>query len=241
MDLKRIIGLILVIAGVILGVAKALGGEGQSGDWTLRRSDAPGRVEFSLMDSRAGHHFHYSSDWPASDFSGVDFSKSGRQEVHFTIARDAGKFQCEGFLQDGEGAGLFHFLADAKYAREMKSLGFERIDGDKQWAMAIHDVSLKFARDIKAENLPGLDTDKLIAFKIHGVTPEFIDQMRSSGVNLSDSDKFIAYRIHGVSPQFVSDLRSAGLTVTDGDKLIAFRIHGVSPEMVRSVRQAGYD
>ncbi|MCU1316312.1 MAG: hypothetical protein JWN63_1634, partial [Candidatus Acidoferrum typicum] len=163
MNLKRIIGLILVIAGVILGVAKALGGEGQSGDWTLRRSDAPGRVEFSLMDSRAGHHFHYSSDWPASDFSGVDFSKSGRQEVHFTIARDAGKFECEGFLQDGEGAGLFHFVVEPKYSQEMKSLGFERIDGDKQWAMAIHDVSLKFARDIKAENLQGLDTDKLIA------------------------------------------------------------------------------
>ena len=156
MNLKRIIGLILVITGVLLGVAKALGGEGQSGDWTIRRSDAPGRVEFSLMNSRAGHHFHYSSDWPASDFSGLDFSKSGRQEVHFTIARDAGKFECEGFLQDGEGAGLFHFAAEPKYSQEMKSLGFERIDGDKQWAMAIHDVSLKFARDIKAENLQGI-------------------------------------------------------------------------------------
>jgi len=55
MNLKRTIGLILVIAGVILGVAKALGGQGQSGDWTLRRSDDPGKVEFSLMDSRAGH------------------------------------------------------------------------------------------------------------------------------------------------------------------------------------------
>src|SRR5712664_762237 len=179
MNLKRIIGLILVIAGVILGVAKALGGEGQSGDWTIRLSDAPGRVEFSLMDSRAGHHFHHSSDWPASDFSGVDFSKAGRQEVHLTIARDAGKFECEGFLRNGEGAGLFHFVADAKYAKEMKALGFGGIDDEKQWAMAIHDVSIKFARDIKARNLQGLDTDKLIAFKIHGVRPEFIDAIRA--------------------------------------------------------------
>src|SRR5437588_2451677 len=232
MNLKRTIGLILVIAGVILGVAKALGGQGQSGDWTLRRSDDPGKVEFSLMDSRAGHHFHNSSDWPASDFSGLDFSKSGRQEVHFTIARDAGKFECQGFLQDGEGAGLFHFLADAKYAQEMKSLGFERIDGDKQWAMAIHDVSLKFARDIKAENLQGLDPDKLIAFKIHGVTPEFIEGIRSAGGNVPDSDKLIAFRIHGVSPEFIAGIRAAGLNITDCDKLIAFRIHGVRPDIV---------
>ncbi len=241
MNLKRIVGLILVIAGVILGVANALGGETQSGDWTIRRSDTPGRVEFSLMDSRAGHHFHHSSEWPASDFSGLDFSKPGRQEVHFAIARDAGKFECEGFLQGGEGAGLFHFMADPKYAQEMKALGFERIDGDKQWAMAIHDVSLKFTRDIKAENLQGLDTDKLIAFKIHGVTPEFIAGIRSAGVNVSDSDKLIAFRIHGVSPEFVSGIRSAGLNVLDSDKLIAFRIHGVTPEMVRSLKQAGYE
>src|SRR6266849_2830197 len=239
MNLKRTIGLILGIAGVILGVAKAIGGEGQSGDWTIRRSEEPGKVEFSLMDSRAGHHFHSSSDWPASDFIGLDFSKAGRQEVHFTIARDAGKFECEGFLHDGEGAGLFHFVADTKYAQEMKSLGFGGIDGEKQWAMAIHDVSLKFARDIKAKNLQGLDTDKLIAFKIHGVTPEFIDAIRAAGVNVSDSDKLIAFRIHGVSPEFVSGIRSAGLNTTDSDKLIAFRIHGVTPDFITGLQSRG--
>ena len=241
MNFNRVMGLIFVAAGAAFGLATALRGQTQSGDWTIRKSDEPGKVEVSIMDARGGHHFHSSSDWEVKELTGLDLSKPGRQDVHFTITRDAGKFECEGYVKDGEGAGFFHFIPDTKYAQEMKALGFGGIDGDKQWAMAIHDVSLKFAREIKAKNLQGLDTDKLIAFKIHGVTPEFIDQMRSSGVNLSDSDKFIAFRIHGVSPQFVSDLRSAGLTVTDSDKLIAFRIHGVSPEMVRSVRQAGYD
>src|SRR5260370_146037 len=227
MNLKRTIGLILVIAGVILGVAKALGGETQSGDWTIRRYDDPGKVEFSLMDSRAGHHFHTSSDWPASDFSGVDFSKSGRQEVQFTIARDAGKFECEGFLKDGEGAGLFHFVADTKYAQEMKSLGFGGIDGDKQCAMAIHDVSLKFARDIKAENLQGLDTDKLIAFRIHGVSPDFIGKLQKLGYSHPEPDQLIAMRIHGVTPDFITGLQSRGMKNLSIDQLVSLRIHGI--------------
>src|SRR2546423_566524 len=227
MNLQRTIGLILVIAGVILAVAKALGGETESGDWTIRRSDTPGKVEFSLMDSRAGHHFHHSSDWPASDFSGLDFSKSGRHEVHFTIARDAGKFECEGFLHDGEGAGLFHFLADPKYLPEMKSLGFERIDEDKQWAMAIHDVSLKFARDVKAQNLQELDTDKLIAFKIHGVTPEFIGQLQKLGYSHPEPDQLIAMRIHGVTPDFITGLQSRGMKTLSVDQLVSLRIHGI--------------
>src|SRR5229473_5395253 len=241
MKQHRSIVLILAIAGIVFGVAKTRGGDTQSGDWTIRRSDVQGKVEFSLMDSRGGHHFHYSSDWPASEFSGLDFAKPGRQEVHFTIARDAGKFECEGFLHDGEGAGLFHFLPDAKYPQEMKSLGFEKIDGDKQFAMAIHDVSLKFAREIKAENLQGLDTDKLIAFRVHGVSPEFIASIRSAGLSAFDSDKLIAFRIHGVSPEFVLGIRSAGLNISDSDKLIAFRIHGVTPEMIHTLRQTGYE
>ena len=240
MNLNRIAGLILLIVGGVFGVTQTVSSDTQSGDWTIHRSDVPNKVEFSLMDSRAGHHFHYSSDWPVSDFSGLDLSKTERQEVHFTISRDAGKFECQGFLQDGEGAGLFHFVADAQYSQEMKSLGFEKIDSDRQLAMAIHDVSLKFAKEMKAESLQGLDTDKLIAFRIHGVTREFIESLRSAGLNVSDSDKLIAFRIHGVSPQFVADIRSAGLHISDDDKLIAFRIHGVSPEMIRTLRQAGY-
>jgi len=166
MNYKRAFGLVLIVAGIAFTVVSTIHGQMQSGDWTIHRSDIPGKVEFSLMDSHAGRRFHYGSDWPANEFSGLDLTKAGRQEVHFTIARDAGKFECEGFLKDGEGAGLFHFLADPKYPQEMKSLGFEGIEADKQLAMAIHDVSLKFAREIKSKNLHGLDTDKLIAFRM---------------------------------------------------------------------------
>jgi len=93
----------------------------------------------------------------------------------------------------------------------MKALGFGGIDGEKQWAMAIHDVSLKFARDIKAKNLQGLDTDKLIAFKIHGVTPEFIDAIRAAGcerLRRRQTDCFPdSWRVSGI--HFGDSLRGA--------------------------------
>ncbi len=94
--------------------------------------------------------------------------------MHFTIVRDAGKFECEGFLDNGEGAGLFHFYPDAKYPAEMQALGFSGVDEDKQFSMAVQDVSLAFAKEMQNEHLQGLDTDKLIAFKIFGVNAAFI-------------------------------------------------------------------
>jgi hypothetical protein len=239
MNSNRVMGLILAVAGGAFGLVTALHGQTQSGDWTIHRSDEAGKVEVSIMDSHGGHHFHSSWNWEVKELTGLDLSKPGRQDVHFAITRDAGKFDCEGYVKDGDGVGFFHFTPDANYAKEMKALGFDGIDGDTQWAMAIHDVSLKFAKEIKARNLQGLDTDKLIAFRIHGVTPEMVRSVRAAGYD-PDPDKLIAMRIHGASPEWMAELKKCGYDHVEMDKLIAFRIHGVSPEFISDVQKLGY-
>ncbi|MGC2108208.1 MAG: hypothetical protein WA655_01740, partial [Candidatus Korobacteraceae bacterium] len=145
----------------------------RSGNWIVKHSDVPGKIEFSLIESHHGGRSSHESDWPLSAFQGLDTTKPGRQDVRFTIARDAGRFDCEGFLDNGEGAGLFHFYPDTKFPAEMQSLGFSGVDEDKQFSMAILDVTLAFAKEMQGEHLQGLDSDKLIAFKIFGVDAPF--------------------------------------------------------------------
>jgi len=241
MNLKRTIRFNPGHRGRILGVAKALGGESQSGDWTIRRSDVPGKVEFFADGFARRASFSYQFRLAGERFFRLGFSKAGRQEVHFTIARDAGKFRMRRISARRRGRGTISCSArDPKYQQEYEVARISKESmATNNGRMAIHDVSLKFAQDIKAQNLQGLDTDKLIAFKIHGVrrtlSLEFVRQVW----NVSDSDKLIAFRIHGVTPEFIAGDSRAGLNVVDSDKLIAFRIHGVSPEMVRSLKQAG--
>ena len=165
MRMRRTIAYLVFASCVLVGAVKNRAADLDRGDWTVSKSDIPGRVEFSLIEHRHGGQSSHQSDWPMSSFQGVDFSKPGRQDVHFTITRDAGKIECEGFLKDGEGAGLFHFQADPNYAREMGSIGFS-IDEEKQFSMAVQDVSVAFAKQMKNEHLSDLDTDKLIAFRI---------------------------------------------------------------------------
>src|SRR6266516_1879525 len=100
-----------------------LSAQTQTGEWTLSRSDNASKVRFSLQSSRDGDHFSTSSDWNASDFHGIDWSTSGKHDVRFTIARDAGTIECEGFLKNSEGAGLFTFNSNSSYSSEMQSLG----------------------------------------------------------------------------------------------------------------------
>jgi hypothetical protein len=228
------------LLALLLAAALASSAQAVKGEWTLGRSFDPGKVRLSLETSWNGeNHYSSSSDWSLSDLQGLDSSAS-RHDVRFTIARDAGRFSLDGFFQDGEGAGLFTFTPNSQYASQMAAAGFPGIAGDRQFALALHDISLDFARQMKSLNIEGLDTEKLIAFRIHGVTPEFTHAIRDAGVMPVDAEKLIAFRIHGVSPEFVKDLRDAGVDITDSEKLVAFRIHGVSPEFVRDLQKLGY-
>ena len=239
MRLRRTFAFLVFAFCLLFAVVKNRAADVRSGDWTIRHSDEVGKVAFSLIERHRGGNSTTESDWAETSFPGVDFSKTGRQDVHFTITRDAGKIECEGFLSNGEGAGIFHFQPDPNYAGEMRKLNFS-VDEEKQYNMALQDVSLEFARQMRNEHLPDLDADKLIAFRIFRVDSAFIEDLRSAGLNVSDSDKLVAFRIHGVTPQMVRALHQAGYS-PDEDTLIAMKIHGATPEWMDELKKRGYD
>lgn len=228
-----------LIAATLLVAWVAQAADSLSGSWTIQHSDEAGKVQFALMHHNHRGNSSHSSDWPVNTFVGLDLSQPGERDVHFTITRDAGRFDCEGYVNNGEGAGVFHFLADPQYATQMRALGFDGIDNDKQFTMAVMDVSANFAKQMKAEKLPGLDTDKLIAFRIFNVNAEFIGNIRAEGLPIVDSDKLVAFRIHGVTPEMIRALHQSSYQ-PDEDTLIAMRIHGATPEWIQQLGKDGY-
>ena len=208
------------------------------GTWTLDSADEPGKVQFSLQGSSGGDHFNTSSPWLLANLRGLDLAGAAKHDVHFTIQRDAGSIDCEGFVQEHRGSGLFTFKSNPQYAAEMAKLGFSF--EDKQLLSAtIFDVSFDFARAMKSADVRGLDAGKLFAFRIHGVTPEFIRDLRAAGIEAADADKLIAFRIHGVSPEFAGEISHLGYPHAPPDQLIALRIHGVTPQYIEGIRSKG--
>jgi len=239
MRIRQTLAYLVFASCIVVGVVKNHAAEIRKGNWTISKSDIPGKVEFSLIEHHRGGQSNHESDWPASSFQGLDVSKPGRQDVRFTITRDAGKIECEGYLSDGEGAGLFHFQPDPNYPRAMSALGFS-VDDERQFGMAVQDVSVEFAKQMKNEHLTDLDSDKLMAFRIFRVDSAFIEELRAAGLKITDSDKLVAFRIHGVTPEMIRSLHQAGYT-PDEDTLIAMRIHGATPEWIAQLKQRGYD
>jgi hypothetical protein len=209
-----------------------------TGTWTLDSADQPGKVQFSLQGSSPGHHFNTSSAWLLTDLRGLDWAGAAKHDVHFTIQRDAGNIDCEGFVQDHRGSGLFTFKSNPQYGAEMAKLGFSF--EDRQFlSAAIFDVSFNFARAMQSAAVRGLDAGKLFAFRIHGVTPEFIRDLRAAGIDTTDPDKLIAFRIHGVSPEFAGEISHLGYPHAPPEQLIALRIHGVTPQYIEGLRSKG--
>jgi hypothetical protein len=224
-------------AWILAGAAFAA--DGARGKWTLEPSTQAGHVQFGMFRRVDGGNMNHESDWPVSAFQGLDLATRARHDAKFTVVRDAGRFDCEGFLENGEGAGTFVFTPDAKFAPAMDALGFGDIDEGKQLAMAIHDVGVEYARQMKARKLRGLDTDKLVAFRIFGITQRFIDELRREGLDTDDADQLIAFRVHGVTPEFVKKVESLGYRQVEADQLIAMRVHGVTPEFIAQMKARG--
>jgi hypothetical protein len=200
----------------------------QTGEWTLSSSQNSGKVHFSLQGSRDGNdHFSHSSDWNTSEFEGLSWSAPGRHDVHFTIRRDAGVFDCEGVLRNSEGAGLFTFTPNPEYSRQIESLGYADFDPEKQMSFALFDVSYAFARDMKSLGIAGLDAQKLISFRIFHVDPAFVNAIKTAGLGTPSAEKLVAMRIHHVTPEYIQNMQARGLHDLTVDQLIKLRIHGI--------------
>src|ERR1700733_213815 len=181
-----------------------------SGQGVLTQTDQVGKVQFCLSggSGERRNHFNMSNEWDLADLQGLDSNTKARHDVQFTVTRDAGVIRCRGFVEDGEGAGLFRFEPNKDYAGRLSSLGFPGVEDDDLLPYAVHDVSFRFVQEMTGAPVQGLDKGKLLAFRIFGVSRKFIDELRAAGLPAIEADKLIAFRIHGVSPELVRTLKS---------------------------------
>jgi hypothetical protein len=228
--------LTLALAGQPVVAADVLNGQ-----WTLNAADGAGRVHLMLVRAgRPGGTFTSGSNWNAADLTGLDLTTAGKHDVRFTIARDAGRFEADGFVSGMEGAGLFRFVPAPGYAAAMAAAGFPGVEDDKQVGLALNDVSLAFAKEMKAQGLEDLDLRTLRAFRTHSVDLDFIKALRAPGIAATSAKSLIAFRIHEVTPDFAKAVRALGYTPSE-KQLISLRIHDITPNYIAGLKAHGME
>ena len=231
----------LLSASLLLGAVEARAVDLLNGQWTLYPAEAEGQVQVMLVRSaRPGTAFTHSADWNTADLKGLDLTTSGKHDVRFTIARDAGTLEAEGFVSGRNGAGLFKFTPNPKYAADMAALGFPGVEEDKQLGMALSDVSLAFAKEMRELKIHDLDLRALRSFRVHKIDTAYVKSLRGEGLTTAAAKDLVAFRIHGVTPEYVKAVRAQGFAPTE-KQLVAMRIHGVTPEYIAGLKKRGME
>jgi hypothetical protein len=241
------VGLLIVLCGIGLSnagsprAADLLNGALLNGQWALNPAESADQVHLMLMRSgRPGNTFTSGSDWNTADLKGLDLATAGKHDVRFTIDRDAGRFEADGFVSGAEGAGLFRFTPSPTYAAAMAAAGFADVEPGQQIGLALHDVSLAFAKEMKAQGLEDLDLRKLQAFRIHRVDLAYIKALRAQDVAATSASGLIALRIHAVTPEFAKAVRTLGYSASD-KQLIALRVHDITPDYIAGLKAHGVE
>lgn len=215
-----------------------------SGQWLLERGDTAGTARLTIQRSqRSNHTMSSSDDVPLSIIRGLDWQQAEATpgaSFRFQIARDAGRFQCEGWFHLGKGSGHFTFAPDPGFRAGMRALGYGDLSGEQVFTLAVHDVSRGLVRELDQLGYRRVPYDKLVAMRIHGATPRYIRDLAALGHRSIDVDQLVAMRIHGVSPEGIRELSALGYRRVDDQTLITMRIHGVEPDLIRALGAEGY-
>jgi hypothetical protein len=194
-------------------------------------------------DSSSGMHINihrgHSNNWMQTT-DAINLNSLSNGPVQFKIDREAGVFQFEGVIRDGEGGGEFELHFKPKFLTEMASLGHSTISEDDLFLMACLNLTTAEVKELNALGYNKLTTEQLVEMKIHGVSPKFISDIQSRGYTDMSEEKLVEMRIHGVTPEFIDAIAAAGYRNVATNRLVEMRIHGVDPDSIRQLEKLGY-
>ena len=118
------------------------------------------------------------------------------------------------WIRQGVGGGTFdRRVCEASHAVELSFLK----ESEQFVELRIHNVTPRFVREIRELGFDRLDVEELVEMSIHHVTPRFIREMRNKFDDQLSIEQLVEMRIHGIDEDMLENLRSAGIHVSQAE------------------------
>lgn len=213
-----------------------------SGSWTIAPGVNANQAHFEIRIDGPNKHESNDSDVDlgALGLSNAELQSPG-QHVAFTLSRDAGSFDCDGWVSHGSGGGTVTFNPRPTFIGKMRALGYDDVTTDEQVTAAMIDLSSQYAESIVSAGYPHLPFHKLVAFRALRVDDAYIRSMREAFGNTTISaETMISLKALGVTGDYVAQLRSAGLIVSSPQNAISLKALHVDRNYIDGLASAGY-
>src|SRR5713101_3491259 len=143
----------------------------------------------------------------------------GGGPVNFSLVREAGRIDCEGSFQNGNGSGTFRFTGNQSFVSAMRSRGFDFQESS-------------IARDGRQS-----EEDRLFAATTLNVTTALADDLSSAGFGKLHVDDLFKAAIFKVDSKFMREMKATGFPNLDMEDLVKARIFEIDADYVRQVSQ----
>jgi hypothetical protein len=277
MSKKTWISFVVSVAFIVLGMGLGRGPVFQgfqasaqnvlTGDWTASLSDArskagrnetatqktpdPNKIHLNFeRRSDKGGHNQMGQSYDFTDLQGLTREQAlSGGSVQFSLIREAGRIDCVGSFQNGNGSGTFRFTGNQSFAAAMKSRGFdfesdtnsrdENSLDDRLFAATTLNVTTALADDLLSAGFGKLRVDDLFKAAIFKIDGNFMREMKASGFADLGMEELVKARIFKIDADFVRQVSQMGFDKEPFESLVKMRIFKVSPEFITEVRNEG--
>jgi len=212
--------------------------------FTLQPDRDGGRIQANFHDdSRRRGDSNWSSGFLPSELIGLDlagFRGSGTRPLHFAIAREAGRLDCDGNGGGNRASGNCRFTADPAFAQLLASRGIEAPTRDQAFALMAVNARREVIDAVAAANYPKPSVDDLIALAALGVDGRYIGDLARAGYRPQAIHTLIEFKALGVTPDWIGGFARIGYGSIPADELVQLRALNVTPEFIAGFDRAGY-
>jgi hypothetical protein len=215
------------------------------GEWTAHLSSKDGsKIQLNFVRrSEKGGYNQMGNTMKLSELQGLsgEVASAARTDVRFSLAREAGTIQMEGYFQGGRGAGLWTFTPNASFASAMASRGFANLGDEELLRATFHGLTVKYADEIKAAGYDQLTFGQLSRAAVHDISVDYIRELRNSGFENLTMENIIRANNHDITAAYVKEVAAMGFGNQPLDKVIRLKNHDVSPAYISELKAAGFE
>ncbi|HEY9282518.1 MAG TPA: hypothetical protein VIP46_03595 [Pyrinomonadaceae bacterium] len=239
---------------LLVAASDASAQDALAGEWRASLdSDKQDKIHLTFeRRNKDGGRNQMGQSYDFSDLQGLSRSQAAAGgAVKFSMAREAGRIDCEGSFQNGKGSGAFRFTPNAGFVAAMKSRGFDfEQDSSKKkgngpdleerlFAATTLNVTTALADDLLSADFGKLDTEDLFKAAIFKVDSKFMREMKESGFPGMGMEELVKARIFKIDADYVRQVAQMGFTGEGFESLVKMRIFKVTPEFISEARGEG--
>jgi hypothetical protein len=231
-----------------------------AGEWKAETKSEGNKLQLNLESrSDKGRRHQMGQSFEYSDFQGLTREQATNGgPVKFSLVREAGRIDCEGSFQNGQGSGTFQFTANSNFVSAMKSRGFDfekaswsengnRDSEDRLFAATTLNVTTALADDLVSSGFGNLEVEDLFKAAIFKIDSNFMREMKASGFQNLTMEDLVKARIFKIDAAFVTKAAQMGfdkepfegLTNLSVEDVVKLKIFNIDANYIRKAKAEG--